>query len=88
VERSRGASRPVQNQMARALVLASLNCVDGVVLVADHDPLELINSLRPDVLVNADPCLAGAIESWGGRLLVVENLPGWSTTETILRLRE
>jgi D-beta-D-heptose 7-phosphate kinase / D-beta-D-heptose 1-phosphate adenosyltransferase len=88
VERRKGASRPVQNQMARALVLASLNCVDAVVLVADHDPLELINSLRPDVLANADPCLAGAIESWGGRLLVVENLPGWSTTETILRLRE
>jgi D-beta-D-heptose 7-phosphate kinase / D-beta-D-heptose 1-phosphate adenosyltransferase len=84
IERRRGPARPVQNQTARALVLASLNCVDAVVMLDAEASTDLIGSLRPDVLVNGT---AGVVESWGGVLLVVENLPGWSTTETIVRLR-
>ena len=47
VKRLKGPSRPIQGQLARALVLASLNCVDGVVIFDDDTPVELIRSLRP-----------------------------------------
>jgi D-beta-D-heptose 7-phosphate kinase/D-beta-D-heptose 1-phosphate adenosyltransferase len=92
VKRLKGASRPVQGEMARALVLASLTCVDGVVIFDDDTPIELIRSLRPNLLVKGGEYkpqeVAGAdlIENWGGKLLLVEMMPGWSTTETLSRL--
>ena len=92
VKRLKGESRPVQDEMARALVLASLSCVDGVVIFDEDTPLELIRSLRPNLLVKGGEYkpqqVAGAdlIESWGGKLLLVEMMPGWSTTETLSRL--
>ena len=72
--------------MARALVLASLACVDGVVIFGEDTPAELIRCLRPGLLVKGGEYkpqqVAGAdlVESWGGKLLLVEMMPGWSTT--------
>ena len=92
VKRLKGDSRPVQDEMARALVLASLACVDGVVIFDEDTPIELIRSLRPSVLVKGGEYkpeqVAGAdlIESWGGKLLLIEMMPGWSTTKTLSRL--
>ena len=51
VKRLKGQQRPVNNQDSRALVLASLLMVDAVVIFEEDTPLELINSIRPDVLV-------------------------------------
>jgi D-beta-D-heptose 7-phosphate kinase / D-beta-D-heptose 1-phosphate adenosyltransferase len=92
VKRLKGDSRPVQDEMARALVLASLACVDGVVIFDEDTPIELIRALRPSVLVKGGEYkpeqVAGAdlIESWGGTLLLIEMMPGWSTTKTLSRL--
>ncbi len=92
VRRMKGPSRPVQNEMARALVLASLNCVDGVVIFSEDTPIELIGALRPNLLVKGgeyrpeDVVGADAIEDWGGKLLLVEMIPGWSTTQTVSKL--
>lgn len=92
VKRLKGDSRPIQGEMARALVLASLSCVDGVVIFEEDTPIEVIRSLRPDLLVKGGEYtsnqVAGAdlVESWGGKLLLVEMMPGWSTTTTLSRL--
>src|SRR5690606_9221461 len=51
VKRLKGEGRPVQDEAARAAVLASLAGVDRVVIFAEDTPLELIEALRPDVLV-------------------------------------
>ncbi|MDE2516507.1 MAG: bifunctional heptose 7-phosphate kinase/heptose 1-phosphate adenyltransferase, partial [Rhodospirillales bacterium] len=51
VRRLKGPSRPVQNETARATVMASLSPVDLVTLFDDDTPLRLIGLLRPDVLV-------------------------------------
>ncbi len=51
VRRLKGETRPVQDEMARALVLASLACVDGVVIFGEDTPAELIRCLRPGLLV-------------------------------------
>jgi D-beta-D-heptose 7-phosphate kinase/D-beta-D-heptose 1-phosphate adenosyltransferase len=73
-------------------VLASLADVDLVVLFSEDTPLSLIEAIRPDVLVkgadwSADR-IAGAdlVSSYGGRVLLAELSPGYSTTSTISRL--
>lgn len=92
VKRLKGDSRPIQGEMARALVISSLACVDAVVIFEEDTPVEAIRTLRPAVLVKGGEYtrqqVAGAdlVESWGGKVVLVEMLPGWSTTRTLARL--
>ena len=92
VARLKGPGRPVQSEQARAAVLASLASVDMVGLFEEDTPLSLIGELRPEVLVKgADYRLdqvvgADIVQSYGGRVLLADLLPGHSTTATIARL--
>lgn len=92
VTRLKGEGRPVQNAVARALVLASLSSVDAVVIFDDDTPIDLIKLMRPDVLVKgADYLLADVVGgefvcSYGGRIVLADLIDGYSTTETIARL--
>lgn len=92
VRRLKGESRPVQSEMARAAVLASLSLVDLVVIFEEETPRILIEALRPDLLVKgADytvETVVGAdfVMSYGGRVLLADLKPGHSTTRTIARL--
>lgn len=89
----KGAERPLVSQADRARVLAALACVDCVVLFDEDTPLALIRRLRPDVLVKgadyAREAIVGAddVERWGGRVVRVPLVPGWSTTSLLARLR-
>jgi D-beta-D-heptose 7-phosphate kinase / D-beta-D-heptose 1-phosphate adenosyltransferase len=92
VQRLKGPTRPLQNETARAIVMASLSPVDLVVLFGEETPLELIRTLRPDVLVKgADYSIeevvgADLVRGWGGKVLLVELQQGHSTTGTIRRM--
>ncbi|MEK9724620.1 MAG: D-glycero-beta-D-manno-heptose 1-phosphate adenylyltransferase, partial [Rhodospirillaceae bacterium] len=92
VKRLKGAGRPVQSEAARATVLASLAGVDACVLFDEDTPLDLINALKPDVLVKgADYTVdqvvgAAEVQSWGGRVVLAELADGFSTTATIARM--
>ena len=91
-KRLKGPTRPLQNETARATVMASLAPVDLVVLFDEDTPLELIQALRPDVLVKgADYSIdqvvgADLVQSWGGVVLLVELQEGHSTSGTIRRM--
>jgi D-beta-D-heptose 7-phosphate kinase/D-beta-D-heptose 1-phosphate adenosyltransferase len=93
VTRLKGPTRPVNNEAARAAVLASLASVDLVCLFEEDTPLNILGLIKPDLLVKgADytrETVVGAreVESWGGRVALAELLPGHSTTATIARLR-
>jgi len=93
VRRLKGEGRPVQSQSARATVLASLACVDQVVIVEEEAPLALIGALRPDVLVTgakgAEDQGTGAdlVRAAGGTVLLAPLLEGQSTSGTIDRLK-
>jgi D-beta-D-heptose 7-phosphate kinase/D-beta-D-heptose 1-phosphate adenosyltransferase len=93
VKRLKGPERPVQNEKARAMVMASLAAVDLVVLFDEDTPLELINMLRPAVLVKgADYTIdkvvgAPEVQSWGGKVFLAELVDGQSTTGTIKKMR-
>jgi D-beta-D-heptose 7-phosphate kinase / D-beta-D-heptose 1-phosphate adenosyltransferase len=94
VKRLKGPTRPLQNEMARATVMASLAPVDLVVLFDEETPFELIQALRPDVLVKgADYRIdqvvgADLVHSWGGTVYLVELQAGHSTTGTIRRMTD
>jgi len=94
VRRLKGPTRPVQSETARATVLASLAAVDMVVVFGEDTPRDLIEALRPDVLVKgADYTVdtvvgADLVHGWGGRVLLAELIDGQSTTNTIRRMTE
>lgn len=89
VRRLKGAGRPVQNEHDRARILAGLNCTDAVVLFDEDTPLELIQALRPDVITKGsdyqkEGVVGGdLVESWGGRVELIELVEGKSTTRLI-----
>jgi rfaE bifunctional protein nucleotidyltransferase chain/domain len=94
VRRLKGPTRPIRGEWERAYVLAALSMVDAVVVFEQDTPLELIQLLRPDVLVKGgdyhEGSIVGATEvrSWGGDVVVIALTPGHSTSSTIERLRE
>ncbi|HTM92408.1 MAG TPA: D-glycero-beta-D-manno-heptose 1-phosphate adenylyltransferase [Flavisolibacter sp.] len=89
----KGPNRPVNDENARALLLASLVMVDAVVLFSEPTPLELILSIKPDVLVKGGDYkvedIAGAKEvlSWGGKVIINPIVEGFSTTSIINKIQ-
>lgn len=92
VRRLKGEGRPVNAETARAVVLAALQSVDAVVAFADDTPIKLIEAIKPDVLVKgADYTIdkvvgADVVTANGGRVLLIDLVPGQSTSGTIERL--
>ncbi len=90
----KGPGRPIQNQQARAEVLAALEAVDLVVIFDEPTPIELIRRLRPKVLVKgADYRLdevvgRDIVETDGGEVMLVDLVPGHSTTDLVEQSRK
>jgi len=91
--RLKGAGRPVMDENSRALMLASLVMVDAVVIFEEDTPLELIELVRPDVLVKGGDYtieqIVGAKEviDAGGRVVINPIVAGFSTTGIIGKIR-
>ena len=93
--RLKGPQRPVNNEEARSILIASLLMVDAVILFDEDTPLQLITAIQPDVLVKGGDYtldqIVGAKEviAAGGRVVINPIVPGFSTTgiiEKIIRL--
>jgi len=89
----KGDDRPLNGQDDRAALLAALACVDGVVLFAEDTPLELIQALRPDVIVKGGDYDMDAlpetavVRGWGGRAVAIPFEHQRSTTALLRRIR-
>jgi D-beta-D-heptose 7-phosphate kinase/D-beta-D-heptose 1-phosphate adenosyltransferase len=92
VRRLKGANRPLIDEEERAHLLAALDCIDYVVLFDEDTPLRLIETLKPDILVKGgDYTREGVVghevvESYGGRVELVEFVDGKSTTGIIEKI--
>lgn len=90
--RLKGEQRPINDQQARAMLLASLLMVDAVIIFDEDTPLNLINAVEPDVLVKGgDYTLeqivgAGEVIASGGRVVINPIIPGFSTTGLIEKI--
>ena len=93
VKRLKGDSRPVNNQGARALILASLVMTDAVVIFDEDTPLNLIKAIMPEVLVKGGDYtveqIAGANEviANGGQVILADMVEGISTTAIIEKMK-
>ncbi len=82
-------SRPINPEQDRIKVLTALACVDYAILFNDPTPLQLIEKIRPDVLVKgadwAIKDIVGAQEvlSWGGKVRRIPLVKGRSSTRVI-----
>jgi rfaE bifunctional protein nucleotidyltransferase chain/domain len=89
VRRLKGPHRPVNNEEARAMALAALSYVDGVILFGEDTPAELIRFIVPDILVKGKDYegkeIVGSdiVLTAGGRVETIELTVGYSTTTTI-----
>ena len=90
----KGVERPVNSEYARARLIAALGFVSMVIIFGESTPLELIQSLRPDVLVKGDDytieTIVGAKEviASGGEVKTIALVPDYSTTKIIQKLKQ
>jgi rfaE bifunctional protein nucleotidyltransferase chain/domain len=88
----KGEKRPIVPQDERTEVLSSLESVDFIVIFEELTPLELIEYLKPDILVKggdwAEKDVVGgdSIKKWGGRVAIIPEIEGASTTHIIEKI--
>ena len=89
----KGENRPINNEEFRSRMLAALSFIDALVLFSDNTPLQLIERLKPDILVKGDDYLtenivgADFVIKNGGRVETVELVKGYSTTSLIEKIK-
>ena len=94
VKEIKGKDRPINDQNSRAIVLAALSFVDKVVIFSEPTPIELINFIKPDVLVKGGDYkieeIVGSNEviGWGGKVVINNIVDGFSTTSIINKIQK
>lgn len=89
VKRLKGPTRPIQIENDRAEILAALACVDFTVIFVEDTPENLIQKVRPDILVKggdwkiSDIVGAPFVQSYGGQVMSLQFINGKSTTKLI-----
>ncbi len=89
VKRLKGESRPLNNEIDRAMLLAAMDPVDLVVIFREDTPLELLQLLKPDRLMKgADYTLEQVVgrelvEAYGGKTCLIPLREGYSSTNLI-----
>ena len=89
----KGDDRPLNNEMDRAIVMASQEAVNLVTWFVEDNPQALIAEIRPDILVkggdyNMDVLPETALmHTWGGKALALPFVAGYSTTALVKRIR-
>lgn len=93
IRRLKGEGRPVNSLEDRARVLGAVGCVDAVVPFSEDTPIRLIEEIRPDVLIKGadykreEVVGYDIVESYGGRVELIDLVEGKSTTGTIERMK-
>ena len=88
----KGEQRPIVQQDQRAEILASLCCVDYITIFNEQNPLALIRSIKPDILVKGDDWpekeIVGGdiVKADGGEVVRVPVVPNISTTSILKRI--
>jgi len=92
VKAIKGPDRPIMNQSERSEMLASLECVDMVIMFNEDNPMELIRYLMPDILVKGgdwkeeDIIGADVVKAAGGQVRSIPFIKGYSTSDIIKRI--
>jgi rfaE bifunctional protein nucleotidyltransferase chain/domain len=94
VSRLKGPSRPLQDEMSRARIMASLLFTDAIVLFDEETPYTLIKSVVPDILVKGDDYAAENIVGFdiviqnGGEVKTIALVKGYSTSNVVAKIKD
>ena len=91
VRKNKGKFRPIIPEDERAEIIASLEYVDYVTIFSESTPEKLIDLVKPDIHVKAGYDLtqlpeADLVKSYGGKVILVKEMNGYSTTTLIKRI--
>jgi rfaE bifunctional protein nucleotidyltransferase chain/domain len=90
----KGKERPLVPEKERAEIIAALEFIDFVTIFNELTPLELINYLKPDILIKggdwAEEDVIGReeIKKWGGRVAIIPEVEGKSTTNIVEKVKK
>ena len=90
----KGPDRPLNDEVDRAIMMAALESVDLVTWFDENTPLELIEQVRPDVLVKGGDYdmsrlpESAVVQSYGGRALAIDLVQGYSTSALVRKIRQ
>jgi D-beta-D-heptose 7-phosphate kinase/D-beta-D-heptose 1-phosphate adenosyltransferase len=94
VKTIKGQDRPINNQHDRASVLAAMESVDYITVFEESEPLNLIQSIKPDILVKGqdweEKGVVGRefVESYGGKVVLAPLVEGKSSTTIIEKFKK
>ena len=89
----KGKNRPITNQNERVKILSLLPFIDSIIIFDEMTPLNLIRKLKPNLLFKGkDYILKDVIgnedlKSWGGKVVLIDYVDGYSTTKFIKRIK-
>lgn len=90
----KGPDRPLNDEVDRAIMMAALESVDLVTWFDENTPLELIEQVRPEVLVKGGDYdmsrlpESAVVQSYGGRALAIDLVQGYSTSALVRKIRQ
>ncbi len=92
VRKHKGEGRPVQDEKTRAMLLASLEFIDYVIVFNDDTALPLVEALRPDIVSKEGYKLEDwpegrLAESYGGKAVALKRLDGYSTSNLVKKMK-
>ena len=92
IKRYKGESRPFQDEKTRALLLASLEFIDYVIVFEEDSPLHIVDKLKPDVVAKEgyplDKWPEGRLAiSYGGKAITLNRLEGYSTSNLVSKMK-
>ncbi len=91
VKKIKGPERPLNNETDRAFVLSALRCIDGVCVFSEETPVEWLKTIRPHIHVKGGDWVPekmpenATIRSWGGKIITIPYVDGYSTTSLIAK---
>lgn len=95
VRRLKGPTRPINPELDRAEVMASLHFVDGVTVFADDTPIPLLRVLRPDIHAKGGDYKSPdalpeteVVRAYGGDVVILQLVDGKSTTGIVQKMQE
>ena len=93
IEKLKGKNRPIIDEQSRAILLASFSFVDAVVLFSEETPINLIRTLKPDVLAKGGDyeisTIVGhkVVQENGGQVILIPFVDGYSSTSIIEKIK-
>jgi D-beta-D-heptose 7-phosphate kinase/D-beta-D-heptose 1-phosphate adenosyltransferase len=92
IKRYKGPSRPIQDEKTRAILLASLEFIDYIIVFEEDTPLHIVETLKPEVVAKEGYTLDRWAEgrlalSYGGQAVTLQRLEGYSTSNLVEKMK-